>query len=131
MRRIAPSALLVLAACAAAPLWQPIQRPWTPPVVDVQRRVRVVLDDGSAHEVESPRLEVPAGAEPGAATALLWRGAGPDARFPARRIPIERVTSIEAVAPGGATLAGPRVAQATLVVAGVVIWGLILWAILV
>ncbi|MBL8863548.1 MAG: hypothetical protein JNK02_16280 [Planctomycetes bacterium] len=124
--RLVPSlaATALLAACTAtASVWSPIPRPWTPEVVDVQRRVRVLPRAGPAFEVERPRLE------PEGQPVLAWRGAGPDERYPARSIPLAEVADLEAVAPKPGSVGGDRLYQAGLVTVGVILWALILVAI--
>jgi hypothetical protein len=114
---------LIAGACAHTTSWRPIPKPWTADVIDVQRRVRVVLDDGTSHEVERPLYE------PEGAPVLAWRGDGPSALFPARAIPLERVENLQGVVAGDPGMGGTKVAQASLVVIGVVLWGLLLVAI--
>jgi hypothetical protein len=80
-----------------------------------------VLTDGSRHELERPELV------PG--EALVWHGAGPEARYPDQRIPLADVVSLEGVQPKASSLSGGRVYDAALVAAGVILWGLILWGI--
>lgn len=116
---------LAASACAQTATWRPIPKPWTADVVDVQRRVRAVLDDGTSHELERPRFE------PAGAPVLAWRGSGPTEIFPARAIPLERVESIQSFGAGDPGVGGARVAQASLVVIGVILWGLLLVAIFV
>jgi hypothetical protein len=101
-------------ACVSTADWQPLPRPWTAEVVDVQRRVAVLLADGSRHELEQPRLAEPA--------AIGWSGAGPTERFPAREIPLAQVTSIEAISSSASMTSGQRVGDVVLVSIGVVLW---------
>ena len=115
--------LLIASACASSSSWRPIPKPWTPEVVDVQRRVRVVLDDGTSHEIERPLYE------PEGAPVVAWRGEGPTYLFPSRTIPLERVENLQAIVAGDAGMGGTKLAQASLVVVGVILWGLLLIAI--
>ncbi|MCY2960629.1 MAG: hypothetical protein NTY35_10730 [Planctomycetota bacterium] len=117
--------LLLCSACSSAPAWTPIPKPWTPAVIDVQRRVRVVPSEGAPFEVERPQYE------PEGRSVLAWRGTGPDDRYPARSLPLEQVTGILGITPGDPNYGGNRLAQASLVTIGVVLWGLILVAIFV
>lgn len=116
-------ALLLCTACATTSSWEPIPKPWTREIIDVQRRIRVVPAHGQPFEVERPLLE------PEGQPVLAWRGAGPDDRYPARSMPLPEVVSILGV---NAKTAGPssyELGQAALVTVGVILWGLILIAI--
>ncbi len=117
--------LLLASACSSTPGWEPIPKPWTREVVDVQRRVRVVPLDGVAFEVERPQYE------PDGRPVLAWRGTGPDDRFPTRSVPLEQVTDLLSITASEPTVGGLRVAQAGLVTVGVILWGLLLVAIFV
>ncbi len=125
MKRLIPALILFLvaSACAQTASWRPIPQPWTADVIDVQRRVRVVLDDGSSHEVERPLYQ------PEGAPVLAWRGSGPTEIFPARTIPLGRVESLQGFVKDDPGMGGAKIAQATLVVIGVILWGLLLVAI--
>lgn len=116
-------ALLLCTACATTSSWEPIPKPWTREVIDVQRRVRVVPVAGQPFEVERPQLE------PDGKPVLAWRGAGPDDRYPARSLPVQDVESILGVNAQTAGPSGYELGQAVLVTFGVVLWGLILVAI--
>lgn len=116
---------LLASACSSTPGWESIQRPWTREVVDVQRRVRVVPEDGATFEVERPLYE------PEGRPVLAWRGAGPDDRFPTRSIPLDQVTDLLSITGGEPTVGGMRFAQAGLVTVGVILWGLLIVAIFV
>jgi len=115
--------LLLASACASTPGWEPIPRPWTREVVDVQRRVRVVPEEGVPFEVERPLYE------PNGAPVLAWRGTGPDERFPSRSVPLDQVADLLSITGGEPTVGGMRFAQAGLVTVGVILWGLLLVAI--
>lgn len=119
----AVAALLLCTACSTAPAWNPIPKPWTREVIDVQRRVRVVPAQGSTFEIEEPRLE------PDGRPVLAWRGNGPDARYPDKFLPLDEVTGILGITAGDTNYGGQRLAQAGLVTAGVILWALILVAI--
>jgi len=120
---LALTLFLIAGACAHTTSWHAIPKPWTADVIDVQRRVRVVLDDGTSHEVERPLYE------PEGAPILAWRGDGPSEVFPERAIPLERVESLQGVAASDQGMGGAKLAQASLVVVGVILWGLLLIAI--
>jgi len=117
--------LLLAGACSSTSAWEPIPKPWTSEVVDVQRRVRVVPVDGPAFEVERPLYE------PDGRPVLEWRGAGPEKRFPTRSLPLDQVSDLLSITASEPTLGGLRVAQASLVAIGVILWGLLIVAIFV
>jgi len=119
----AVAALLLCAACTSTPAWSPIPKPWTPAVVDVQRRVRVVPTEGVPFEVERPQYE------PEGRPVLAWRGAGPDERYPQKSLPLEEVAAILGITPGAPNYEGTRLAQAGVVTVGVILWVAILVAI--
>lgn len=116
-------ALLLCSACATAPEWTSLPKPWTAEVVDVQRRVRVVPAVGSEFEVERPLYQ------PDGAPVLAWRGEGPVERYPSRSVPLEQVRDILTITANDTDVGGARFAQAGLVTVGVVLWGLLIWAI--
>jgi hypothetical protein len=116
---------LLASACSSAPAWEPIPKPWTSVVIDVQRRVRVVPVEGATFEVERPLYE------PEGKHVLAWRGAGPDERFPTRSLPLDQVTDLLSISSGDIGYGGQRMAQAGLVAAGVILWGLLIVAIFV